>query len=83
MTVLRTMIAGATLVLSGAAASASELEIRPVADNVYALVGGKEQRSPDNLANNATFGVVVTDEGVVLIDPGGSRKGAEAIDAAL
>ncbi|MAS03821.1 MAG: MBL fold metallo-hydrolase [Ahrensia sp.] len=83
MTVLRTMIAGATLVLSGAAVSASELEIRPVADNVYALVGGKEQRSPENLANNATFGVVVTDEGIVLIDPGGSRKGAEAIDAAI
>ena len=83
MSVFRTAIAGVALSLSGTAALAAGLEIQPVIDNVYALVGGKEQRSPDNLANNATFGVVVTDEGIVLIDPGGSRKGAEAIDAAI
>ncbi|MDZ7711076.1 MAG: MBL fold metallo-hydrolase [Roseovarius sp.] len=43
----------------------------------------KEQRSAENLANNATFGVVVTGEGVVLIDPGGSWNGAAMIDAAI
>lgn len=64
-------------------ASAGSLEIQPVAEGVYALVGGKEQRSPENLANNATFGVVVTKDGVVLIDPGGSWKGAAEIDAAI
>lgn len=83
MTLLRTAIAGAAVALSGTVASAAGLEIQPVTGNVYALVGEKEQRSPDNLANNATFGVVVTDEGVVLIDPGGSRKGAAAIDEAI
>ena len=65
------------------AAQAGALEVQPVADGVWALVGEKEQRSASNLANNATFGVVVTDEGVVLIDPGGSWKGAEQIHTAI
>lgn len=55
------------------------LEVQKVADNVYALVGSLEQRSPENLANNATFGVVVTDDGVVLIDAGGTWNGAAEI----
>jgi glyoxylase-like metal-dependent hydrolase (beta-lactamase superfamily II) len=54
-----------------------------VAENVYALVGPLTQRDKQNLGNNATFGVVITIDGVVLIDPGGSSKGAAEIDAAL
>lgn len=74
-----------TLLLAALAAgpAAAELAVVPVAENIYALVGDKDQRSPENLANNATFGVVVTPEGTVLIDPGGSWKGAEEIDAAI
>lgn len=53
-------------------AQAGGLEVQPVTDGVWALVGGKDQRSAANLANNATFGVVVTDDGVVLIDPEGA-----------
>jgi glyoxylase-like metal-dependent hydrolase (beta-lactamase superfamily II) len=64
-------------------ALAGTLEIQPVSDGVWAIVGEKEQRSPENLANNATFGLVETAEGAVLIDPGGSWKGAEALDAAI
>ena len=64
-------------------ASASTLEIQKVTEGIYALVGEKKQRSPENLANNATFGVIVTDEGVVLVDPGGSWKGAAAIARAI
>ncbi|MCR8547421.1 MBL fold metallo-hydrolase [Salipiger sp. P9] len=64
-------------------ALAGVLEIQPVAENVWALVGPMGQRDPENLGNNATFGVVVTPEGVVLMDPGGSWKGAEMIDAAI
>ena len=63
--------------------SALALEVQKVTDGVYALVGENAQRSPKNLANNATFGVIVTDEGVVLVDPGGSWKGAAAIDKAI
>ncbi len=73
----------ALLALFPIAAQAGGLEVQPVTDGVWALVGEKQQRSPTNLANNATFGVVVTDDGVVLIDPGGSWKGAEAIHAAI
>lgn len=73
--------AGGVLLLCAAPVLA--LEVQPVAEGVYALVGEKEQRSPANLANNATFGVVVTEEGVVLIDPGGSWRGAQEIDKAI
>ena len=62
------------LALLPLAAQAEGLEVRPVTDGVWALVGEKEQRSPANLAKNATFGVVATDDGVVLSDPGGSAK---------
>ena len=61
------------------AAFADVLAVEPVTDDVWALVGPKVQRDPENLGNNATFGVVVTRDGVVLIDPGGSWKGAEMI----
>lgn len=71
------------LTLAATTAQANMLEVQNVTDGVYALVGPKEQRSAENLANNATFGVVVTDEGVVLMDPGGSWKGAEAIHARI
>ncbi len=55
------------------------LDIQPVTQDVYALVGETEQRSKTNFANNATFGVIVTTDGIVLIDPGGSWKGAKQI----
>jgi len=67
----------------GLPAMAQELEIQPVVDNVYALVGTIQQRSPENFGNNATFGVIVTPEGVVLVDAGASWKGAEMIDATI
>lgn len=63
--------------------AAGEFEVQRVADGIYALVGELGQRSPDNFGNNATFGAVVTNEGVVLIDSGGSRAGAEAIERAI
>lgn len=69
--------------LTAGAAQSGELEVQPVTDGVYAIVGPLEQRSKDNLANNATFGLVVTPEGAVVIDPGGSWKGAEAVEKAI
>lgn len=65
------------------ASPALALDVVPVAENVFALAGELGQRSPENLGNNATFGVVVTDEGVVLIDAGAGWKAAAAIDAAI
>jgi glyoxylase-like metal-dependent hydrolase (beta-lactamase superfamily II) len=57
-----------------------ELRLEQVSEHVYAVIGPLGNRSPQNLGNNATFGFVVTDEGVVLIDSGGSLKGAAVID---
>jgi len=59
------------------------LETREVAENVYALIGPITNRNSENLGNNANFGVVVTEEGVVLIDSGGSYQGARMIDEAI
>jgi glyoxylase-like metal-dependent hydrolase (beta-lactamase superfamily II) len=64
-------------------ASASALDTVKVADGISAFVGEKQQRSPANLANNATFGLIITGDGSVLIDPGGSWKGAQALHAAV
>ena len=61
------------------ATKADVLEIQPVTENVWAIVGPLEQRNPENLGNNATFGLVVTDAGTVLVDPGGSWQGAEML----
>jgi glyoxylase-like metal-dependent hydrolase (beta-lactamase superfamily II) len=55
------------------------LKLQKIADNVYAIVGELGNRTPENLGNNATFGLVVTSEGVVLIDSGGTYKGAKEI----
>ncbi|MDF1717980.1 MAG: MBL fold metallo-hydrolase [Antarcticimicrobium sp.] len=74
---------GAVLALAAAPALADVLDIQPVAPNVWALVGPMQQRDAENLGNNATFGVVETADGVVLIDPGGSWAGAAMIDAAI
>ncbi|MBL4615301.1 MAG: MBL fold metallo-hydrolase [Magnetovibrio sp.] len=65
------------------AVQAAGLQVQQVTDNVYAIVGPVEQRNATNFANNATFGMVVTNDGVLLVDPGGSYKGAAQIDAAI
>ena len=69
--------------LAPAADAPDWLELQQVHDNVYAIVGPFGNRTPENLGNNATFGVVITEAGVVLIDAGGSRRGAEAIEAMI
>jgi glyoxylase-like metal-dependent hydrolase (beta-lactamase superfamily II) len=72
-----------TAALLAAPIAAQALEVRPVTDGVWAIVGEKAQRSPGNLGNNATFGLVLTETGAVLIDPGGSWRGAEALHQAI
>lgn len=64
-------------------ADAGGLQVKKVTGDVYAIVGEMGQRSPDNLANNATYGLVVTDAGAVLVDPGGTYKGARQLAAAI
>lgn len=57
-----------------------KLKLQEVTEDVYAIVGELGNRTAANLGNNATFGFVVTTEGVVLIDSGGSYRGAQKID---
>ena len=54
-----------------------------VTDNVYAIVGPLGQRSADNDGLNANFGFIVTPRGVILIDSGASRLGAEKLAAVI
>jgi len=55
----------------------------PVADNVYAIVGPLGQRSTDNDGLNANYAFVVMAQGVILVDSGASRLGAEKLAAAI
>jgi len=59
------------------------LKLQKVTEDVYAIVGELGNRTADNLGNNATFGFVVTPEGVVLIDSGGTNQGAKNIDTLI
>lgn len=68
---------------SDPARSDDGLQLQRVTDKVYAIVGDTGNRSPENLGNNASFGFVVTGEGVVLIDSGGTGRGARALEAAV
>jgi len=79
---IRSLVA-VTVLAAPTGALAEILEVQHVTDDVWAIVGPLEQRSPENLANNATFGLVVTPEGAVLMDPGGSWKGAEMLHEAV
>ena len=77
------LLMAAIMLLAGVAASAGDgdgLRLQKISDQVYAIVGPFGNRSPENLGNNATFGFVVTDQDVVLVDPGGSHQGVAAID---
>ncbi len=79
---IRAFVAAAVLAAPTFAA-AEILDGRPVTEGVWAIVGEKAQRSPENLGDNATFGLVVTEAGAVLIDPGGSWQGAQALHDAV
>lgn len=59
--------------------SSDVLTLQKLADNVYAIIGPLGNRDAVNLGNNANFGFVVTTQGVLLVDPGGSYSGAAEI----
>lgn len=73
----------AMLMVGTSWAADSIFETVRVTDRVYALVGELGQRSPTNLGNNMTGGFIVADDGVVVVDSGGSYAGARAIHRAV
>ena len=74
-------------VLAGIITLGARADYQPKAErvtgSVYAIVGPLDQRSADNDGLNATFGFIVTPAGVILIDSGASRLGAEKIASAI
>ncbi|MBY6122699.1 MBL fold metallo-hydrolase [Mameliella alba] len=75
----RLALAAATLALWPLGLMAQILEPQQVAPGIWAIEGPAAQRDPQNLGNNATFGLIETSEGAVLVDPGGSWKGASTL----
>jgi len=55
------------------------LETEQVSNAIYALVGKRGPMTEKDLGTNATFGFIIHDAGVILIDPGASYLGAERI----
>ncbi len=55
----------------------------PVVEQVHAIIGPLGQRNADNDGLNANFGFIVTGQGVILIDSGASKLGAEKLEKAI
>ncbi len=69
--------------LAPALAQAYTPKAERVTDDVWAIIGPLGQRSADNDGLNANYGFIVTPAGVILIDSGASRLGAEKLEAAI
>ncbi len=55
----------------------------PVTDSVYAIIGPTDARTYENHGMNANYGVIVTDEGVILIDSGPGAFSGPHIERAV
>lgn len=66
-----------------ATANNQTLSLKKIQPNVYAIFGQLGDRNKDNLGNNANFGFILTDNGIVLIDSGASLEGAKAIHSLI
>jgi glyoxylase-like metal-dependent hydrolase (beta-lactamase superfamily II) len=77
------LLVATLLTLTGQALADYQPQAEKVVDNVHAIVGPLGQRSPDNDGLNANYGFIVTPEGVILIDSGASKLGAEKLAAAV
>lgn len=52
------------------------MSVHSVARGIWAIEGSAEQRDAKNLGNNATFGLIETTEGAVLVDASRTWAGA-------
>lgn len=59
------------------------LKAEKVIDNVYVFVGPLGQRSEANHGLNNNIGFIITEDGVILVDSGASRIGAQNIEKAI
>jgi glyoxylase-like metal-dependent hydrolase (beta-lactamase superfamily II) len=79
----RIQAALAALTLACGAAQAVEVRFEPVVPGVFAFVGETGGRTADNEGLNANIGLVVTNDGALLIDSGASWQGARQIHEAV
>lgn len=83
---VRGLVCGAALfVTSGgpSVAAASDLDIRQIGPDTWALIGRTEDLTPQNRGNIANAGFIATREGVVVIDTSASKALGEAWRAAI
>src|SRR3569832_234872 len=64
-------------------AVALEVAFKPVADGVYAYIGDTGARTVGNEGLNANLGLVLTEQGAVLIDSGATYQSARKIHDAV
>ena len=79
-----TLLIGSVLAFSVQALANDEpLKITKVNDHVYAIVGEIDDRTYDNDGLNNNQAVIVTKDGVILVDSGASKVGAARIEKAI
>jgi glyoxylase-like metal-dependent hydrolase (beta-lactamase superfamily II) len=83
MSIRQVLLASGLLAVGFVAQAAEMMQLQQISERVYALVGPYGNRTAENFGNNSTSGFVVTNDGVVLIDSGGTWKGAEYIAARI
>ncbi len=60
--------------------TAESLKPAKINETIFALIGEIGGRTYENQGLNANYGVIVTNDGVILIDSGASKQGAELIN---
>lgn len=82
---MRGTVAALALFLTGGAwaGAPGPFETVRVAPGVYAFVGQMGPMGRDDMGTNATFGAVVTEAGVMLVDTGAGAPAAAELEAAL
>ncbi|WP_242510299.1 MBL fold metallo-hydrolase [Halorhodospira halophila] len=77
------LVAGAMLLSPALADELFVPEAEPVTDGIHAIIGPTDARTYENHGMNANYGIVETDEGVLLIDSGPTAFSAELIEEAV
>ena len=71
------------LITTSIFATSNKLKLKKINSYVYAIVGELDNRTTTNFGNNSTHGFIITDDGVILIDSGGTYKGAKELDTMI
>lgn len=81
--IVRSILAAALLSAAARGEAAPALEVTEIAPGNFVHYGKHEERSAENLGDNANIGFIVGNRCVLVIDAGGSRALGERLRAAL